>query len=150
MKKLFLFLILVPFLLVLGKCTMVHFSHDAAAQRLLVDLRRQPLPQDSRVIYEHAEVGSYAATGDNTGIFAFRVFVTDLPEQNVSEFFARSLKWPTGSDFGFCHIENPPQVSMLPIDSIRKHVPQSERNRAYILFHTVCSQDDGIWDVRGW
>lgn len=148
--KFLVWLIIVPFVLVLTKCAVVHFEHNAAAQRLLVNLQHLPLPQDGRLLYERAEVGNYlSATGDDTDVLAYRVFITDLPAKDISDFFAPFQK---GKEFelGVRGMDAPPNSPYLDMGSILQHVPHADRGHAYILYAVDRCSEDGIWDVRGW
>jgi hypothetical protein len=151
-------LVLIPLVLLLSKCAVVHFQHDADARQLLTDLRKVPLPQGSHLVCERTEVGNYfSSTGDATDIFACRVFTTDLPAKDLSEFFASYinglLKGASHRDIreiSFWRADEVPPLFDLPLDSILKQVPQAERSHAYILYSANRCEEDGIWDGRGW
>jgi hypothetical protein len=103
------------------------------------------------VIYEQNEVGNFiSATGDATDILAYRIFVVDLPSQNIGDFFEPSIRQSGEFDFGVCLADKPPQGPWLPMDSILAHIPQAERHNAYILYQTDRCIENGLWDIRGW
>jgi len=144
-------LILASFALLTTKCAVIYHKHNAEARELLVKLRRLPLPQGARLLYERDEAGSFlSSTGDSTDIIAYRIFISDLPGAKVTEFFQPYMK-PGEFDSGVCPVNKPPAGSpYLPMRSILGHIPDAERNHAYILYQTDRCEEDGIWDIRGW
>jgi len=152
--KFLLLLIVLPFALLLSKCTFVHFQHDSRARQLLTGLQSLPLPRDARPLHALSEVGNYySSTGDATDILAYRAFTTNLPAEDVSAFFAPYLKQlskHSGTDVGVVRLDERPPLYDTPINLILEHCPQADRGRAYILYSVTRCDEDGLWDIRGW
>jgi hypothetical protein len=144
-------LVITPIVLVLAKCTAVHFTNDADAERLLQDIERVHLLESGRVVYQGREVGGgyFSATGDSTDILAYRIFLTDTPPEKPSVLEYRRAE-RREQEIGVFPLNQPPKTVYLPMDAISIHVAQKDRNHAYVLYSIAHGGEDGFWDIRGW
>ena len=144
-------LVSIPILLLLTKCTVVHFENNAGAEHLLLKLEHIPLPPNSFLRKQGWEVGGgyFSATGDASDFLAYRVFVVNLRPQQVSQYFDPYIKQPN-FDAGVFPLDQAPRGAYLPIEHISAHVPTSDRSQAYVLYLLDRGVEDGFWDIRGW
>jgi hypothetical protein len=129
-----------------------YFDNNAAVHQLLTTLQHYPLPPDSRLLFETSEVGGifypagYATMGESPNFMAYRIFVTDLPPEKVTQFFQ-----PYSTlDSGVFPLSQPPHYGSFPIESIIAHVAPSERNHAWVLYDFGRADEMGLSDPRLW
>jgi hypothetical protein len=150
--RVILAIILIPILLLLTKCTAVHFDNDAGARHLLLRLQSVPLPPNSRLIYQGYKVGGgyFSATGDSTNYLAYSIFLADASPPEVSAFCKPFVRTPDDSETGVFPLLKPPYGPFLPMDVITAHIPQAEQSHAYVLYSLDWGPEDAFWDIRGW